>query len=169
MLNTQFFDTSEDRCWDLFQNFNKAKLHLSEVGRTQQYYDFDASGLTSLNEKVGIELKKRNLVLLSGESLSVSGTSRNGTFRTDSIFLEEVKMAELAVANWSQGFIPIYINFLQNCIVVFNLLKMHKIGDERTRVESKGYNNFELAKRFKLPLEDGWIYNNTDYQLIYKP
>ena len=169
MLNTQFFDSSEDKCWELFQKFNKKKLHLSDVGRMQQYFDFDASGITSVGDKVGIELKKRNLVLLSGESLSVSGESRNGAFSAPSIFLEEVKLAELAVANWSQGFIPLYVNFLDNCVVVFNLLKMRHIGDERTRVQSKGYQNFELAKRFTLPLTDAWIYDVNNYTLIHKP
>jgi hypothetical protein len=171
MLDKKYFDDSENRCWELFQRFNDEKLHLSEVGRTEYCYDFDASGVTSLNEKVGIELKKRNLVLLSGDSsLSVSGESRNGTFRTDTIYLEEVKMAELAVAHWSQGFIPLYVNFLSNAVVVFNLLKMRHIGDERTKVHSHGYQSFEIAKRFTLPLSEAWIYNNDNiYTLIHKP
>lgn len=169
MLDKKYFDTSEEQCWNLFKKFNDEKLHLSEVGRTEYCYDFDASGKSSIGDKISIELKVRNLVLLTGESLSVSGESRNGCFQTDSIFLEVHKLAEMAAANWVESFIPIYVNFLSNAVVVFNLLKMKNIGDEKTRVESKGYKNFEICKRFTLPLSEAFIYSNDNYTLIHKP
>lgn len=169
MLNTEYFDSSEQRCWELFEKFNEVKLRLEEVERTPQYSDVDASGKTLLGDKVIIELKSRNLNLLSGDGFTLSGESRNGIFTSTTVMVEEHKLVEMCCLNLTEHAIPLYVNFLNNCVIVYNLLKLKSLTSERTRVLSRGYNGFEIAKRWFMNLEDAFIYTNNDYQLLRKP
>lgn len=163
MKDSQFFKRSEDAGWELLQQFND-KLRLSNLGRTAEKSTFDASGVTNDGRKVAIEIKVRNMSLEGCDRLSGAG------FTADTMFIEAHKVASMAAAMWTDDYLPLYVNFINNGVVLYILSQSKGLREEDKlrKIKSNGYGQFEVCKRYLLPLTDAWIYDDN-YKLIRKP
>lgn len=163
MKNTKFFDAAELVCIGLFEKFNEEVLHLSNTGATPQYFDFDASG-TSQSRTFAIELKRRFLSLT--DDMSQMLDQKNGNLYQD-LMIEDHKVSELLVHSITGSCVPLYINFLENAVLVYNLQRITTARRTRTKVKSNGYQSFELGTRYYLSLDDCWIYREN--KLVKSP
>ena len=95
------------------------------------------------------------------------------TYTADTLYIEAHKAGDLFLDYICDEKIPIYINFLNDDIVIlYNLSRLkHRPTEVAKRIHSKLYQGFELAKREELSLEDAWIYKkeNNVYKLIKRP
>lgn len=164
-MNVRYFAESEQKCIELFRAFNDGKLHLEHTGATPEKYDFDASGITKDGEKVSIELKRRNYHL--SDDLKLVRDDDGNSF--DGIFIESHKLLELWARYIAYGEITLYVNFLSDGkIALFNLGKITKFEKAKKKIQSKGYEGFEISTRVILSMDDAWIYDDN-CQLIHKP
>lgn len=157
----------ENEDYDLLQDFNKV-LNLIDLGRTPRNHYSDASGKTTDGKMMNIEIKRRNQNLLP--NLTISGE----TYTASTIYIETHKAGSLYLDYTTNNLIPIYINFLNDGVVVlYNLLRLSKRPETVVKkIYSKLYQSYELSKREELLLQDAWIYKkdeNNEYKLIYKP
>jgi len=160
MKNKDFFDYNEEHDINLLVDFNK-KMKLFKGLQQAAYGDYkDATGftITKLGEKrkFNIEIKKRNAVLLSSGKVSAE------TFVDDNVIIETHKMLDLLLDK-IEGYEPIYINFLQdNVVIIYNLSKLTKRPKTMKKfIKSKGYQGFEIASRQGLYLVDAAIYKDN--------
>ena len=159
MKREEDFSVSEQTCWELLQDFiecSNFKIHIKKYGRTEECDYVDATGLTTSNQFLNMELKRRYQTL--------------GKY--DTLYAEGHKIADLYVDYFCDNKIPLYINFLNdNYVVIFNLIKLkrrHKAVKGRNW--SQGYNAFEMTQSQRLDLKDAFIYKkeNNKYKLIQK-
>lgn len=151
----------------LLEDFNKV-LKLDNLEKMKEKHHTDASGKTKDGKILNIELKRRFVNLMP--DLTLSGR----TFTATTLFIEQHKILDLYLDYFISGLTPIYINFLNDdMIMIHNLTKLsNRTKTQTMRIESKLYQSFEMAKRIELPVVDAWIYKkdeNNEYKLIYKP
>ena len=154
------FDVSEQKCWELLQDFiehSNFKSNLKEFGRKEECNYVDATGLTTSNQVLNMELKRRN--------------SKLGQYST--LFAEGHKLADLYLDYFCLNKIPLYINFLEDGhVVIYNLTKLkhrHEADKERKKW-SQGYKAFEMSQSQKLDVRDAHIYKRVGdkFRLIQK-
>ena len=163
MKNTEFANENERKGFEYLTAFN-AKLHLSNLTKTPKGCHFDASGLTTLNQPVEVENKIRNLQLLDDKTVSAQ------TWSGTTLYIENHQMADMLVDAQIYGIIPLYVNYLYNCIVVFNLENLkHRPKTILQKIWSKLYNRWEYEKRMELEVKYAYIYDRNNFNLIYKP
>ena len=167
-MNDAFFKKNENEGFKLFQDFNQ-KLKIQDLTRAVEREHYDASGHTSLNEVVEIEIKKRNLELSKrGEKWIMS----NEKFTADTVMIESHKLCSLLLDYQCNGIIPLYVNFFNNdYVVVYNLSKFKSRPEEKTfAIYSNGYQFKQFERRAFLKLKEGWIYKkeNDNYKLVQK-
>lgn len=154
-MNQQYADTNELNDFALLHDFNK-KLHIKELGRTQEKCSTDASGYTKDNQYLNIELKRRFV----------------DVNRYKTIIIEGHKYLSLLKGFVYSNKIPLYINFMNGgYVILFNLSKLSEEPTERKyKIWSELYQGFEISSRFELPLKDAWIYKKEKdkYILIQK-
>ena len=164
-MNKEFFDKNEENDMKLLYNFN---LHTNlfsglEQAEYSHYADATAYTISRLGEerKFNIEIKKRNAVLLK------SGKVSGATFIDDTIIIESHKMCDL-ILDTLNGYEPLYINFLDNnVVIIYNLSKLTvRPTSMKKFIKSKAYESYEIASRQGLNLKDAAIYK--DYKLIKK-
>jgi hypothetical protein len=175
MINTTFADTNEKIGYEKLKDFNSF-LNLKNLNRMSTGHWTDASGTTQNGKIANIELKNRNQKLIKqGDKYLISGASKNGqTYIEPSIIIESHKAGDLLFDYLIMGYTPLYINFLEdNIVVVYNLARLNK---RPTKKYSRNYsglrNSFEIADREELDLTDSYIYRkteNNEYKCIYKP
>lgn len=169
-MNKEFTLKKENEDYLLLEQFNDY-LNLKELGRCLEKHTTDASGYTTDGRFLNIELKKRNQTLIDNNVLS--GLTTDGKpYTASTIYIEAHKAGDMLIDYICEDKIPLYINFLNGYVVVFNLAQLkHRPNKVAKRIYSKLYEGFELAKREELRLEDAWIYKkeNNAYKLIYKP
>lgn len=174
MKDTDYAEKQETEGYKRLVDFN-SHLHLENLGRIYGCKWSDASGYTTDGRLLNIENKVRNQYLLIDENgnFKVSGTSKNGAYIVDTLFIETHKAGDLYIDYFCEGKIPMYINYLEeDYVVVYNLTRLRK-RPEKTylRPFSKLYNAFEVADREELALTDAYIYKkeNNKYICIYRP
>ena len=151
--DNEYFSTKENDGYKRLQHFNDLKHFFSTIGRTPPTYDFDASGRTTEDKPVSIEIKTRDLNLT--EDNKVSGS----TFIDDTLLIEARKMADLLLDYTITGAIPLYINFLNNAVIIFNFSKMkEKPCKKFFKAQNYGQKGMELGNRYLLPIKDAYIY-----------
>lgn len=153
-----YFDLNETEDFQLLKDLNKALGWFKTLDKTPPKHHADASGHTRDNRTAMIEIKRRHLSL-SDDLSNVIGKSRDGsTFIQPTIFIEGHKCASLLL-DAIDGYVPLYINFLDNAAVVFDLsnLKTRPREEVCKEINSKGYNSWEQAKRQGLYLTDAII------------
>lgn len=159
-MDKDYFDTNENNDFKLLCDFNEHTHLFSNISPSKYSHFSDATGMTitKLGEKrkFNIEIKKRNAVLL--KSGKVSGT----TFVDDNIIIESHKACDLLLDNIN-GFEPLYINFLNNNVVVIYNLNKLSIRPQLMKkfIKSKGYQGFEIAARQGLYIKDAAIYKDN--------
>lgn len=165
-MNQKVFDKSELADWDELVQFNNNCVLFNYIEAMPKKHHSDASGYTvnkmGEKRKFNIEIKNRKQVLTDGGIIS------GETYTADTVMIESHKVADLLLDNII-GLEPLYVNFLNNCVIIFNLNKL-TVRPEKSNVmniKSSGYGKFEMAKRLFLSLKDAAIYK--DNKLIKKP
>lgn len=175
--NKEFFDEKESNDFNKLTEFNNQVLHLEEFGETPYSHWTDASGYTVDGRYFNIEIKDRNLDLYENEKgeYFVKGTTQFGKeYYADTIYIEQHKVSSMLMDYIGNKYEPIYINFLNDgIVVVYNLSRLKKRPNtERKTIKSKGYNKMEIGAREGLFLSDATIYKmdeNKKYTLIKRP
>lgn len=172
-MDKNYFDINERKDYSLLEAFNDKTNVFDKLAQAPVKYYIDASAhtLTKLGEEriFSIELKNRNQVLL--DDLTVSGTTSDGKpYTASTIYIESHKVADLLLDYLYYHQDPLYVNFLMDgTVMVHNLARLSerpKYSKEK-KIKSKGYEQFEMAKRLELKIEDAAIYK--DGKLIHKP
>lgn len=160
-MNKNYFNSSEDKCYEKLQDFNQY-LRILELGRMEEKSPIDASGLTSMGYIVSMELKNRNQNLIRDKenNFLVSGT----TYIEDTMMIETHKLASLLLEHTVEHRIPLYINFLNdNVVIVHNPTRLkEKPRFEQKKIKSKGYEKIEVGVRMFLSLKDAYIYQKDN-------
>lgn len=173
-MNRQFGWDNEDEGYAKLEHFNEHFLNLQGLTRMPKNYPrCDASGITTDGTDVNVEIKVRNQILL--DTNTVSGVSQyNHPYTANTIFIEAHKAADLLIDYIVDGNEPIYVNFIGEHVVVFNLRKLKRKPSRETNkdIYSKLYEGKDKGVRYGLPLEDAFIYRKTEnnsYILVRKP
>lgn len=162
-MDKNYFDTNESNDMKLLYDFNLHTNLFSGLNPSEYSHFSDATAYTisRLGEerKFNIEIKKRNAVLLK------SGKVSGATFVDDNIIIESHKACDLLFDNIN-GYEPLYINFLDNnVVVIYNLNKLSiRPQSMKKFIKSSGYQGFEIASRQGLNIKDAAIYK--DYKLV---
>lgn len=162
-MDKNYFDTNESNDMKLLYDFNLHTNLFSGLNPSEYSHFSDATAYTisRLGEerKFNIEIKKRNAVLLK------SGKVSGATFVDDNIIIESHKACDLLFDNIN-GYEPLYINFLDNnVVVIYNLNKLSiRPQSMKKFIKSNGYQGFEIASRQGLNIKDAAIYK--DYKLV---
>ena len=169
----EYFDKKEQENFDKLVEFNDNILHLELMGQTPRRHHTDASGYTSTSRYFNIELKERNQELRQKDdgTYYIHGiTNNNKEYTCNGIYIEQHKVCSMMLDYICNGYEPIYINFLNNCIIVYNLakLKTRPNTDLAKKIKSSGYGAFEIGSREDLSLKDATIYD-YNYNLIKRP
>lgn len=170
-MNQQYMNEMELKDFQMLEDLNAKKLKLNDLGRTTAKSSTDASGHTKDNKVVNIELKKRELDMEHTDNGWIIRTEKG--FKAPTIIIEGHKAASMFFAYSSKKQIPAYINFLKNgYVVLFDLSKLSYEVKETNdkKIKSKGYEQFEIGKRFELDLRDAWIFQkvNDRYKTLQK-
>lgn len=164
-INKVYFQENETNDIEKLTDFNR-KAHIFEhIKQSEEKHYTDATGY-SMDRKFNIELKNRNQILLKNGK--ISGCTQNGkSYIDDDIFIEDHKIADMMLDYISYGLEPLYINFLNNAIIIFNLSKLSIRPRKHLnmKINSKGYRAMEFANRQGLFLKDAAIYD-INYNLI---
>lgn len=162
-MNKDFFKENELNDWNLLIDFNERVNLFDELTSAETKHHTDGTGYTitklGTTKYWNIELKRRNLILT--DDGKISGSSTNGEFIDNTIFIESHKVADMLLDS-IEGLIPLYINFLADgSTVIYNLsnLKKRPVKTGTMNIRSKGYNKFEIAKRQGLFLSDAAIFD----------
>ena len=160
-----YFETNEKQDFKKLIEFN-SKTHLFDgIEETPEKHHTDATAYTSTKlgeiRRFNIELKNRNLNLLNDGRLS--GTTSNGSFYCDTIWIEDHKIADMLL-DYIDGLEGLYINFLNDGkTLIFNLHKLSKrpLKSKEMNIKSRGYGKFEMAKRQGLYIVDAAIFDEN--------
>lgn len=152
----------ENEDFKRFQDFNKY-LKLTQIGRCPEKYHADASGITKDGKVCLVELKARKQVYDNG---IISGCTLEGkSYSANDIYIESHKYADLMLDWVCLHKEPLFVNILENAVVIFNLRKLSvRPKKVAKRIFSRLYNSFEIADREALDIKDAYIYqkNNED-------
>lgn len=156
MRNNEYFSQSEDTCWELLLQFNTETHIFKELIQSPKGHHVDCSGITQDGRVCSIELKKRNAILTQG------GKFKSKTFQDETLYIEAHKMGTMQI-EIMQGNIPLYINFLENGVVVIYVLnRLSTLPTlEKKTIPSQGYGKFEIGHRMGLNITDAIIYKNN--------
>jgi len=142
-VNKEYFNQSEQNDLQLLYEFNYEHKLFTSIIPTKEKTQYDAIA-THKNRKFAVELKKRYITL--------------SKYKT--IMIEDYKYLELMLEAKYNNLEPLYINFLYDAVVIFNLnkLKTKPRFTEHT-IKSEGYETLQAKeRRYHLPIEDGIIY-----------
>ena len=140
----EYFDMNEKQDLQQLYEFNTVKHLFDSIKPSEEKAQIDATAKHK-NREFAVEIKHR-----------LTPVSRYKT-----IMIEDYKYLELMLAYQFSGLEPLYINFLNDAVVIFNLNKLKskpklKILD----IESKGYDKTQkLERRYYLDINDAVIYD----------
>ncbi len=154
-MNTEYFENNEKTDFEKLCQFNNEKSFFKELAKTPEKHIYDASGRTNDGRLVCIELKSRNAVLTKENTVS------GHNFNDQTVFIEDEKFTALAIQNYVNHAIPLYINFLEDGhVLVWNLSQLKREPEHITTViKNKGYNKMQKCYRNGLYLSDAKIYS----------
>lgn len=148
---TDYFKTNEKQDLQLLYEFNYANKLFTWVMPTEPKSQIDAIAMHS-NRTFAIEIKHRMIPV----------------DRYKSIMIEDYKYLELMMEYQFNNREPLYINFLHDAVVIFNLNKLKDKPKLRImNIKSEGYDKVQYQeRRYMLDLTDACIYK--DNKLIKK-
>lgn len=137
-MEKNYFTQNEEKGWNLLNQLNDKYHYFKELTHSPSGTTWDVSGYTRDGRKVIIELKTRNAIMTPQNT--VSGVN----FNDNTLFIENNKFSILLMEHVVGGFIPLYINFLQDGnVIIHNLLKLNKYReDHKTKIISRGYEKY---------------------------
>lgn len=142
-MNEQYFKTNEKTDLQLLYEFNEEHKFFDAITPTKEKEQFDAIAWHK-TRTFAIELKHRFIPIS----------------RYKTLFIEDYKLAALMLEYIINKREPLYINFLHDAIVIFNLNKL-SIKPKMTikDIKSEGYEHIQKQeRRFELNLKDAVIY-----------
>ena len=150
MINQEYFNENEKTDYEKLLAFNDVVHIFSALTHIDGNLHYDASGVTSDGRGARIELKTRLLSLNKYETLLIEDHKLSNLLLDWGVYEDE----------------PLYLNFLDDGVALFNLHQFTKRPKISTgRSYSEGYGGWEYNSRNELYLTDATIYNN-DYKLI---
>ena len=142
-MNEQYFKTNEKTDLQLLYEFNEEHKFFDSITPTKEKEQFDAIAWHK-TRTFAVELKHRFIPIS----------------RYKTLFIEDYKLAALMLEYIINKREPLYINFLHDAIVIFNLNKL-SIKPKMTikDIKSEGYEHIQKQeRRFELNLKDAVIY-----------
>lgn len=142
-MNEQYFKTNEKTDIQLLYEFNEEHKFFDSITPTKEKEQFDAIAWHK-TRTFAVELKHRFIPIS----------------RYKTLFIEDYKLAALMLEYIINKREPLYINFLHDAIVIFNLNKL-SIKPKMTikDIKSEGYEHIQKQeRRFELNLKDAVIY-----------
>jgi hypothetical protein len=141
-----YFETNERQDLQLLYEFNYANKLFTWVMPTEPKSQIDAIAMKN-NRNFAIEIKHR-LIPVS---------------KYKSIMIEDYKYCELLQEYQFNGREPLYINFLHDAVVIFNLSKLKQKPKLRImNIKSEGYDKVQYQeRRYMLNLSDAVIYKDN--------
>lgn len=151
-----YFETNEKNDLQMLYEFNYNTKLFQSIKPTEEKSQIDAIA-KKRDRQFAIELKHRYINLEKYKS----------------IMIEPYKYLELKLEYIYNGREGLYINFLHDAVVIFNIEKL-KYRPKFTvhNIRSGGYDAVQLnERRYHLDLRDAVIYKkeNNEYKLIQKP
>ena len=162
----EYFDKMEDYNYEMLTYFNNDQHIFAELDRTKYMHCIDASGTSKGGCKAYIETKARTGI----------------TSGYDDIFIESKKVAYLTLSYIVDGYIPLYINYmdyadgfdytldlLPHTIMVWRLDKLNK-WDYIPYIPTKsgGYKTVQVQERFCLFKSDATVYRLNPGNKTYR-
>lgn len=170
-MNRDYALKNEEKDYLLMERFNEV-LKLRDLGRTESKHHSDATGYTTDGRFINIELKSRHLNLLDDWTLSGANHTEKA-YTANTLYIESHKMADLLLDYVIDNKIPLYINFVNDDIVIVHNLSLLKQRPKTVtkRISSKLYQGFEMGKRMELPISEAYIYKRIEnnWHQIHKP
>lgn len=138
-----YFIVNEKQDLNMLYEFNYEKHLFDSITPTEEKAQIDATA-THKQRKFAIELKHRLIPVR----------------RYQSIMIEDYKFLELMLEYQFNGYEPLYINFLYDAVVIFNLNKLkHKPKMKVLNIKSEGYDKIQAQeRRYYLDINDAVIY-----------
>lgn len=165
-MDKNYFDSNEDICYDKLIAFNKDKHYFTQVERQEEKAPIDVMATGRNNSTYAIELKYREKYDLHKKHNYYIENDKG--FTGDTVFLESHKAAALLFDYLYDQRTPLYINFWRNGYItvhdIANLQKKPELS-KQMNIKSKGYEKFEISKRYLLPVDDCTIYDDQ-YKII---
>ena len=142
----EYFDMNEKQDLQQLYEFNHEKHLFDSITPEKEKAQIDCTAKHK-NRKFAIEIKHRLIPI--------------DKYKT--IMIEDYKYLELMLAYQFSGLEPLYINFCNDAVVIFNLLRLkNKPKQKVLDIESKGYDKTQkLERRYYLDINDAVIYNWT--------
>lgn len=139
-----YFMNNEKNDLQMLYDFNYEKGLFDEIRPEKEKSQIDATAKHKQRE-FAVELKRRLI-------------SKN---MYKSIMIEDYKYAELMMEYQFNKKEPLYINFLDDAVVIFNLNKLkHKPKLRIMNIKSEGYDKLQLQeRRYMLDINDAVIYD----------
>lgn len=143
-MNKNYFNQSEANGLQLLYEFSDDYKLFDSITPTKEKAQYDAVAIRG-KRKFAVELKKRYIPL--------------NKYKT--IMIESYKYLELLLEAKYNGLEPLYVCFLYDAVVVFNLDKLKNKPNFRIHntIKSQGYEVNQLQeRRYMLPIEEGVVY-----------
>ncbi len=139
-----YFDKNEIADLQMFYEFNYDKKLFDAITPCKYSAQIDCTAKHK-NREFAVEIKHRLIPI--------------GKYKT--IMIEDYKYLELMLEYQFTGREPLYINFLNDCVVIFNLNKLKNKPKQRCmNIESKGYDKIQnMERRYMLDINDAVIYD----------
>lgn len=141
-----YFETNERQDLQLLYQFNYDNKLFTWVMPTAEKSQIDAIAMKN-NRTFAIEIKHRMIPV----------------DKYKSIMIEDYKYLELMMEKQFNGREPLYINFLHDAVVIFNLNKLKEKPKLRImNIKSEGYDKVQYQeRRYMLDLTDAVIYKDN--------
>ena len=143
-MNKTYFQTNETNDLQLLYELNEHEHWFDSIQPTKEKSQIDAIA-NHKNRRFGIELKRRYVQLK--------------TYKT--IMIEDYKLASMMLEWTINKLEPLYICFLHDAVLIFNLLKLKSMPKLRIQdIKSEGYEKMQYQeRRYLLDITDAVIYN----------
>ena len=144
-----YFQLNEKNDLQMLYEFNYATSLFTSIAKTKEKEQIDAIATTK-NRTFAIELKRRFVPVAKYKTM----------------FIEDYKLAAMMLEYTINNREPLYICFLHDAILIFNLLKLTRMPQLRImNIKSEGYDKMQCQeRRYLLDIEDAAIY--VDNKLV---
>ena len=141
-----YFDKNEQQDLQMLYEFNAEKRLFDSIAPCKYAAQIDATAKRK-NRQFAVEIKRR-LIPVS---------------RYKTIMIEDYKYLELMLEYQFNGKEPLYINFCNDAVVIFNLNRLKSKPKQKVLdIQSNGYDKLQkLERRYYLDINDAVIYNWT--------
>lgn len=139
-----YFDTNEKQDLQMLYEFNHEKRLFESITPAKEKSQIDCTAKRK-DRQFAVEIKHRLIPV--------------GKYK--SIMIEDYKYLELMLEYQFNGKEPLYINFLHDAVVIFNLNRLKSKPKLRCmNIESKGYDKIQnMERRYMLDINDAVIYD----------